>query len=316
MRTHSIMLATCAALFAAAPTPAANLRPYRELASSIVHLSDLFDALGDTPDRDLGPSPAPGDRITVEAPQLEAIASDFGVSWRPKSGAERAVLERGGTQLAEAAIVAPLRRALSSAGAPTQCDIDMPGFTPPVVPAGVQALPAISDVNYDPGTGRFSATLSVAASDMPSFHTRLTGQVFPVTDAAVLIRRLHLGAVIHAGDLRTARVRASLLRGNAPISVDSAAGMALHHDLPPGQPITEADLIRPLLVTRNGLVRMRLEAGGLILSAQGTALEDGGMGDRVRVQNPTSHAVIIAEITGDAEVRVEPGRAPIVLTAP
>jgi flagella basal body P-ring formation protein FlgA len=40
------------------------------------------------------------------------------------------------------------------------------------------------------------------------------------------------------------------------------------------------------------------------------------MGDRVRVQNPTSHAVIIAEVTGDAEVRVEPGRTPVVLAAP
>jgi flagella basal body P-ring formation protein FlgA len=316
MKTRSVVATACAVLLAWAPALGANLRPYRELASNIVRLSDLFDALGDTPDRDLGASPAPGDRIIVEAPQLAAIASDFGVSWRPKSGAERAVLERGGTALAEAAIMAPLRRALTSAGAPGQCDIAMPGFTPPTVPTGAQALPAISDVSYDPGTGRFSAALSVAAPDMPAFHTRLTGQVFPVTDAAVLIRHLRPGAVIQAGDVRTARVRASLLRGNAPLSADSAVGMAMHHDLPPGQPITSADLNRPLLVTRNGLVRMRLEAGGLLLSAQGTALEDGGMGDRVRVQNPTSHAVIIAEVTGDAEVRVEPGRTPVVLAAP
>jgi flagella basal body P-ring formation protein FlgA len=312
----ALILAAGLTLLTSATAAAANLRPFRELAGGIVRLSDLFDALGDTPDRDLGPSPAPGDRIVVEAPQLAAIASDFGVAWRPRSGAERAVLERGGTALAQDAVMTPLRSALATAGAPAQCDIDMPGFTAPVVPAGAQPLSAISNVTYDPGTGRFGALLSVTAPDMPTFRSHLSGQVFPLMDAAVLIRHLHPGAVIRAEDVRAARVRAGLLRGNSPLGADGVTGMALRHDLPPGQPITIADITRPILVARNGLVRMRLEAGGLLLSAQGTALEDGGMGDRVRVQNPTSHAVIIAEVTGDAEVRVEPGRAPVYRATP
>jgi flagella basal body P-ring formation protein FlgA len=315
MRSRTLVFAVVF-LLGAGPAWGAALRPYRELASNIVRLSDLFDALGETPDRELGPSPAPGDRIVVEAPQLAAIARDFGVAWRPQSGAERAVLERGGTPLGEDAVLAPLRRALAGAGAPPQCDVELPGFTPPVVPQGEAAIPAISAVNYDAATGRFSAVVTVTAADMPAYRARLTGQVFALTDAAVLQRRVRPGAVLKLEDVRGARVRAALLRGNAPLSVENAAGMALRHDLPAGQPLTAADLTRPLLVTRNALVRMGLEAGGLLISAQGTALEDGGLGDRVRVQNPSSHAVILAEVTGDAEVRVEPSRAPVLLASP
>ena len=79
--------------------------------------------------------------------------------------------------------------------------------------------------------------------------------------------------------------------------------------------LSTADVARPLLVTRNGAVRMRLEAGGLVLAAQGVALEDGGLGDRVRVQNPSSHAVVAAEVTGDGDVRVEPSRPPTLAAA-
>ncbi len=294
---------------------AASLRPYRELSSGIVRLSDLFDALGDTVDRDLGPAPAPGDRIIVEAPQLAAIARDFGVAWRPISGAERAVLERGGVPMDQNLVLSALRRALLAAGAPADSDIDLPGFAPPVVPAGSAAQPDVSQVQYDAPSGRFAALLTVSAADVATIHLRLSGDVVGVARAAVLTRHVRPGAVLQAEDVRTARVRAVLLRGNTALSESAAVGMALRRDLPAGQPLTNADVSRPFLVTRNGSVRMHLDAGGLTLSAQGVALEDGGLGDHVRVQNPSSHAVVIAEVTGSGEVRVDPARAPVVVAA-
>ena len=54
---------------------------------------------GPKPTRVLGPGPAPGGRIVVEAAQLAAIARQFGVDWRPASPADRAVLDRPGRML-------------------------------------------------------------------------------------------------------------------------------------------------------------------------------------------------------------------------
>ena len=62
------------------------------------------------------------------------------------------------------------------------------------------------------------------------------------------------------------------------------------------------DLAHPILVARNATVRMVLSAGAIALSAEGIALEEGAMGAHIRVQNPSSHAIVLAEITGADDV--------------
>jgi flagella basal body P-ring formation protein FlgA len=155
----------------------------------------------------------------------------------------------------------------------------------------------------------------VAASDVAVNRVRIAGTAVSVVQAAVLTHAVRPGAILQTNDVRMARLREAALRGNAPLAASAAIGMSLKRERPPGQALTLADLSKPLLVTRNEAVHMRLEAGGLMLSAQGIALDDGGMGERVRVQNPSSRAVVMAEVAGDGEVRVQPGRAPVLAAA-
>jgi flagellar basal body P-ring formation protein FlgA len=44
-----------------------------------------------------------------------------------------------------------------------------------------------------------------------------------------------------------------------------------------------------------------------VLVAQGLAMEAGAIGERIKVLNPVSHAVIEAEVVGANRVRVAPG---------
>src|SRR5262252_9473961 len=113
---------------------AATLRTMTTLHAPVVRLSDLFDNAGANADRVLGPGPGAGGRIVVEAAQLGAIARQFGVDWRPASPADRAVLERPGRPLRRDDVVDAVRSALVSSGASADCDIDLAGFTPPLVP--------------------------------------------------------------------------------------------------------------------------------------------------------------------------------------
>jgi flagella basal body P-ring formation protein FlgA len=305
----AITLTSCGA------SHAATLRVFNELASPEIRLSDLFASLESTPDRLLGAAPAPGGRVIVEAPQLAAIARDFGVAWRPDTGAERAVLERAGAPLPMKIVLAALHDALATAGAPADAEVELPGFTPPVLPAGSVALATVAQMSFDSGTGRFTAMLAVTSPDMAPLNARLAGQVVAMADTVVLTRHLRPGTILTADDVRTARLHATLLHGNSPITTGDAIGEALRHDMPPGQPLSEADVMRPRLVVRNDVVRMMLEAEGISLAAQGVALEEGGLGDRIRVQNPASHAVVLAEVTGSGTVRVTPGQTPIVVAA-
>lgn len=302
------------ALFAFSPSDAATLRAFRVLAGPSVKLSDLFADM-EAADRVLGAAPAPGAHILVQAPQLAAIARDFGVNWRPVSGAEQTVLERESIAYAQTSLTALLRAKLTEAGAPADATIALPGYSPPMLPAGAVPHAELADFTYDASSFRFTATLTIAVQDAPPTVEKLAGQLVPMVAAAMLTHRLAAGSVLTQDDLRAATVPASSLHGEIPLGTASILGLALRRDTPAGQTLVTGDLQRPMLVARNAPVRMELSAGAIALAAEGVALEDGAMGAHIRVQNPTSHAVMLAEVTGANEVRIVAGHAPVLVAA-
>jgi flagella basal body P-ring formation protein FlgA len=320
MRKHLLLGCTFGAALAAAPlatlplgasAQAAMLRPFTQIKAGTVRLADLFDDLGGTPDRVLGHAPAPGARIIVGSPQLAAIARDFNVDWRPQTGAEQAVLERSGEMMPAVSVLAPLHQALAEAGAPQDFDVSAPAIAPILLPVGSHAEPQITQLSYDAqaASGRgaaFSALMTISVPDVEPIQIRVSGQVVPMVTTATAGHRLTPGQVVQDGDLRLTRVRAGLLHGATGISPEAAIGLALRHDVQAGQVLTTADLVRPALVQRGALVRMSLVSEGLQLSAQGVAREPGGRGETIHVENPLSHLVVMAEVTGPGEVRVAP----------
>ena len=60
------------------------------------------------------------------------------------------------------------------------------------------------------------------------------------------------------------------------------------------------------LAKEGARVLMQFDSPGISLTGQGQALETGAIGERIRVLNPTSRAVVEAEVTGPDRVRVAP----------
>jgi flagella basal body P-ring formation protein FlgA len=305
----------CLAVLIALPCHAATLRPMTSLSGPTVRLSDLFDDAGPNAARVLGPGPALGGNIVVEAPQLAAIARQFGVNWRPASPADRAFLDRPGRPLTRDEAMAPVRAALIEAGASENCEIEMPGFSPPQVPLKGSVQTIVTQLQYDAPSGRFSAALSLTGDFMEPATMRLAGRVQETIEVPIATTRLPAGAVLRAEDVRMARVRAALARDDVAREPGQAIGMALRHPISAGQPLPIADLVRPSIVEKGGAVQMLLNSAGLTVAAQGQALEPGAMGERIRVLNPVSRAVLEAEVTGRGQVRVQPDSLPLV-TAP
>ena len=306
MRALSAVLMLCAAM----PATAATLRPTTTLHSPTVMLRDLFDDPGSEGDRVLGPGPAPGGRIVVEAPQLRAIARQFDVDWRPASSADRTVLERPGFPMGRDAALAAVRSALVAAGASPDCAVELTGFTAPLIPLGGVPQAVVSQLEYDSRGGRFSALLSVAGAGMEPVNLRVAGQVREMLDLPVATGSLAVGTVIGPDDLHMARVGANTLRSDAIHNAEQAIGMQLTHPIPAGQPLYPNDLTRPLIVRRGALVRLRLESGGLSVTGQGVALDSGALGERIKVQNPGSRTVLEGIVIGPGLVRIAPNTSP------
>jgi flagella basal body P-ring formation protein FlgA len=290
---------------------AATLRTTGALGGPVVRISDLFDGAGDGASRILGPSPAPGQRIVVEAPQLAAIARQFGVDWRPASLSDRSVLERPGRLLPREAVLGPLRAALAGVGAPPDADIDLPGFAAPMIAVEARPEADVEQLDFDAASGRFTASFLLTGDGVGTLRMRLDGVAREMIEIPVPRRRLTAGTVIGEDDLRMSRVRAALVRGDVVRSIEQAAGFAPRRSLFPEQPIALADITRPNAVFKGDRVAVELSAPGLTVAAQAVAAESAALGERVRIVNPGSRAVVEAQVVGPDRVRVLPGSLPI-----
>jgi len=321
-RLPVLALALCVPTLA----PAATLRPMTTLASPVVRLSDLFDDAGPLAGRVLGPAPAPGERIVVEARQLSAIARMFGVAWHPVSPADTAVLERPGRPLPRAALNEALAAALAGVGAPADLDIVLPGYAAPMLPRETAAALTVEQLDYDDATGGFTASVLVTGEGMAPLRLRLAGRAEEMVRLMVPARALPAGSVLRASDLMPVRLRASdlmpvrlrrsSLHGEVARDAAQLVGMTLRAQLAAGRPVRLADLAPPGAVAKGAPVVLQVESGALSATAQGIALASGSPGERIPVLNPLSRRVVEGEVLPSGVVAVTPGSLPVAGGAP
>jgi hypothetical protein len=59
--------------------------------------------------------------------------------------------------------------------APADADIELPGFSPPLVPQEADPHASIEQLDYDAASGKFTGVLAVSADAMPVLRVRLSG---------------------------------------------------------------------------------------------------------------------------------------------
>lgn len=289
---------------------AATLRASTTLLQPQVRICDLFDEAGPEDTRVLGPGPAPGGRIVVEAAQAAAIARQFGVAWRPASPAERVVIDRPGRLVAREDVVGVLRTALEEVGAPASGDLDLAGFSAPLVARDGELSLSIEQVDYNAASGRFTATLVASTPGEALQRIPLAGRLQEMTELVVPTHRLQPGAIVRAEDLHVTRLRSGAWHGDVVMSAAQAVGLAVRHAVAQGQPIPVAAIGPPQVVLRGARVMMLLRAPGISMAAVGQATEPGALGEVIAVLNPASGALVEAEIVAPDQVRVSPDSMP------
>ena len=306
--------ALVALLLLAGPATAQEMvaaKPSVVVDGPMLRLGDIFAGAGARADAVIGSAPAPGRRMVVEAAQLMALARHHGLAWRPLMAGERSIIERPGRLVSQQEVTELLRGDLLRLGLPAESDLDLAGFAAPLVPMLAMVNLNLEGLVYDAAQGRFGATLVVLTEGLPAQRLRLTGRALPTTQVVVATRRLAIGDVLRASDLRLARLRAERVRPGAAETVDQALGQQLRRPMAEGLPVMIGDLGPPAVVVKNTLVVMLLEAPGLSLTMQGRALDNAPQGGLVQVRNLESHAVVEAQAVGPGRVRVAMGAVPV-----
>lgn len=182
------------------------------------------------------------------------------------------------------------------------------GEAVPDFPDPARAFPPCDTVpDVGPRQGRWATAEVRCAAPVWSRAVR-TGAGAPVVVAAaepadagpmvvVLARSVAKGAVLVADDLTLAPAGARAPDG---VFTDPAevVGRRTRAALGDGKPVLLRQLELVWLVAKGNPVVLVAQAGGLAVSAPAEALEDGGMGDVIRVTNLSSGRAVKAVVTG------------------
>lgn len=304
LASFTVIIGVC--LAAQAARADALLRNRVVVEGDMVTLADLFDNVGEKGQKVVLRAPAPGGRVTLDNEWLHRVAASNGIAWHPQDLFAEAIVERAAQTIGREQLTALLMGALGERGAPEDSLIETEGSRPLalMVPLNGSAQIAIRDLYYDRDSGRFTAT--IAAKDQERDITRLAvaGKLVPCAMIPVPTHPIARGDMIGAADLRLVKMRQEEVRPSMIGDEGALIGMTAKQNLRQGAPIGVADIQKPLAVTRGAMVTMVLSQGGMLLTAQGRALDQGSLGEVVRLSNVKTNLTVEGTIDGTNHVRV------------
>ncbi len=299
------LIAFAAALTGAtALADAATLRTDTSIDGDTVRLGHLFDDVGDRADAAIGRAPSPGRKAVYDAAYLARIAQGFQISWQPASNFDRAVITRTSTLIDAERVRDILTPALAARIGADRIDVSLDNRQIEVhLPADQPGGLVVDQLSIDQFNGRFSAML---VGRDPSAESRIpvSGRATAIAAVPVLTRRIKPGEVIEAADIawldmRETRSSTEVIRGQ-----EQLIGLTPRRTITANTPIRPGDVREPQVVMRNSLVTISLQTRSIGLTAQGRALQEGAMGETVRVVNTMSNRTIEATVTGPNQVTV------------
>ncbi len=119
-------------------------------------------------------------------------------------------------------------------------------------------------------------------------------------------RDIARGATLTESDLTYSNSANDVMVGTATAMAE-VVGMQTRRMLRAGAPFRVEDLRHPILITKGSTVTMSFEAPGIVLTATGRAMSEGGMGENVTIQNPASYRQVTAVVTGPGQVTAQFG---------
>lgn len=293
-------------------TVPAMLRSAITVEAAVIRLGDLFEGALPNADVAVARAPAPGDSVALDARWLSAVARSHGLSWRPASRFDQAVVTRASRLLGADAIRAALSADMVARGVEGTFDLQFDGAAPAVkLPVDVAPTLAVHQLNLDARSGRFTAVLTAPAEGPAAVRVVLSGRIFALTEVPVPVRRLLPGEIIGNADLQWMQVHSDRLGAATVLDPGSIVGRTARRPLRAGEPVRASDLQVATMVKRGTMVTMVLETARILITTQGRALEDGAEGALVSVMNTSSNRVVKALVVDPSTVSVSAAGAPL-----
>ncbi len=282
------------------------LKQKAEVSGEYIRLGDLFSGLDAAADQTpAAPAPALGKDAILTAEWLKQLAKKHGIDWTPTPDQSTATVHRAADKIGEEEVKATLTAALREKGLPETADLLIQKGDLPLL------VPARSDWRLEPARAEYNAQRQTfeVETDLTVNREKLSSPVFSgkvrlFVTVPVARRDMKAGQIVTRDDIAVNRIAQDGRRRIDPANVDDLIGKEIKRTVRAGQTITANDVQTQVMVAKGKVVTLNFSKGNIMLSAKGKALENGGLGDSVRVMNLQSKSVVQGTVTGPETVLI------------
>jgi len=148
------------------------------------------------------------------------------------------------------------------------------------------------------------STIGVRCAGGSPWTIYVSAQVDTFAEVYTLAGSMGRGERIRAQDLVLKDMNVGALAFGYFTEADALVGMVLRRTGRPGEVVTPNLVAPPELVKRGETVTVLAKAGNTHVSMQGTAMDNGAMGDRIRVRNSSSNRVVEGNVIGVSRIEI------------
>lgn len=276
--------------------------------AAVIKLGDLFDRPvtgGDTP---IAQAPKPGQTVTLDARFLRQLVRAYHLDVASDETFDHILVARKSQMIKSEDVTAAIVQAISDrTGQSTNMDIAFDsGEVQFTLPTNVPATVGIQGLNFDASNNRFLAILTVPATGPTLYTQQVIGTVYEKTQIPVLKRLVSAGDTIQADDIDWTSSRVDQLAGNTVTDAGQMVGRVARRPLRPGQVLRMSDLINDPTVHKNDLITIAVQTNNMSLTVRGKALEDGAIGQTIRVVNINTKKQLLGVVKDASTVQIQP----------
>ncbi len=251
----------------------------------------------------IGEAPAPGESSTINAATILAAIESAGVKLEGIGYVftETLTVTRAARLITLAEVREAIEREIADEG--SKISITSIDYREPVKVA--PGFASISAALSSRGRSKMRFGITVAVTDEAPKTFEVQVKVADWADVPVASRPLRRGEIIDSSDLQMARVNLETLAEDVAISESDLIGKELKQNISTGETFRDRNIKVPPVILSSSKVTAVYESGPLKAIATGIALEDGIVGQVIRVQNEISKKILVARVVEPGLVKVE-----------
>jgi len=286
------------------------LRESHEIRDQIVTLGDLFQLNQDSKrEQIVDQGLLPGKTKRYPSKTLSVIAIQYKIPWHPVTNKEQILITRQAASLDHqklASILMP--KAIEVSGNPLiSFKFDKQNYAIHL-PLQKELTFTVKEFNYDPVQKKFASKIMVENLTNTDQTLKgpyyISGQISDTIEIPILVSPMRSGEVITERNIDFIEINSKKLNSQMIFKSEDLIGKTPRRLIRSYTPIKNREVLEPIIVKKNTLVKMIYHNNNIHVSTKGKALENGAKGDIINVMNTSSKRTIQAEVINMNEVRV------------